>query len=477
MELKECFICKKKFEGKQTKIKFLCSDICRKISRYNNKGINYYDFPKCEICGERFKGLDQHLRQHHELDKSGIEKYLMKNNITKEDLIYKDKKYKKICIICGNEYYNQIPSSKTCSNKMCKEKQYFNSIKSNVSADYDSLLECKICNKRTSKLANHIKYHHKDISVDSYCKKYNLTKKDLIHNKLVEYMSERIKGDKNPLYQHNGKFSSYSKNFIKYDKLSEDEKEKEINKIVNKMKKTKLDNELYPQRIEYWIKQGYTEKEAKEKVSERQTTFSKEKCIIEYGEIEGLKIFNERQRKWQETLNNKSDEEKAEINLKKNPFNHLNFTNRYGEIDGMIKYNEFRLNNSKTYSKISIEMFDEIIKQGSLDLSDVEYKENETISYDETNNKYYLYDFTLYSKKKIIEFNGDYWHASPKKYRNNEVIKQMNREISVDEIWKQDYIKVNHAISKGYEVLIIWESDYKNNKKKIINKCLEFLNV
>ena len=27
----------------------------------------------------------------------------------------------------------------------------------------------------------------------------------------------------------------------------------------------------------------------------------------------------------------------------------------------------------------------------------------------------------------------------------------------------------------GYEVLIIWESDYKKNKKLVISKCKEFL--
>lgn len=68
------------------------------------------------------------------------------------------------------------------------------------------------------------------------------------------------------------------------------------------------------QTIEYFIEKGYTDEEAKQKLKERQSTFSLEICIEKHGKDKGLKIFNDRQKRWQETLNNKTQEEIDRIN-------------------------------------------------------------------------------------------------------------------------------------------------------------------
>ncbi len=74
-------------------------------------------------------------------------------------------------------------------------------------------------------------------------------------------------------------------------------------------------NSNYPNQLKYWLKHGYSRVEAKEKVKEVQSTFSLKKCVIKYGEVEGIKRFNARNKKWLDTLNNKSPEEKQRINL------------------------------------------------------------------------------------------------------------------------------------------------------------------
>lgn len=76
---------------------------------------------------------------------------------------------------------------------------------------------------------------------------------------------------------------------------------------------------------EYWLLKGYNDEEAKTKVGEIQSVFSLEKCISRFGEIEGTRIFNERQINWQKTLNSKSTEEKDLINRKKNIFSYRRF--------------------------------------------------------------------------------------------------------------------------------------------------------
>lgn len=70
--------------------------------------------------------------------------------------------------------------------------------------------------------------------------------------------------------------------------------------------------------VEYWLKKGYGLDDAKNKVSERQSTFSLKKCIDKYGNYEGEKIFKERQNKWITTLKNKKDFK--EIQKNKNPY-------------------------------------------------------------------------------------------------------------------------------------------------------------
>ena len=53
------------------------------------------------------------------------------------------------------------------------------------------------------------------------------------------------------------------------------------------------------------MNKGYNEKEAKQKLSDRQKTFTLNKCVIKYGEIKGLEIWNDRQRKWSEKIEQK----------------------------------------------------------------------------------------------------------------------------------------------------------------------------
>lgn len=59
-----------------------------------------------------------------------------------------------------------------------------------------------------------------------------------------------------------------------------------------------LSNREFDTRLDYYIKRGFTEEEGLKLLKERQTTFSLEKCIAKYGEIEGKKRWQERQEKW-----------------------------------------------------------------------------------------------------------------------------------------------------------------------------------
>lgn len=187
---------------------------------------------------------------------------------------------------------------------------------------------------------------------------------------------------------------------------------------------------------EYWSCKGYDEKTAILKVKEYQTMFSLETCIQKYGEIKGKQKFIERQNLWQNTLNSKSDEEIERINKSK-------------------------LSNGFSISKAEKEIF-ETLKSEFPNLKIQHCLKN-------SDNKRWIYDLCL--NNKIIEYNGSYWHADPRFYTPQSLI---NHKTAV-EVWENDRLKIENAYAHNYEVLIIWEHDYKRNKSSEIEKCLTFL--
>ena len=83
-----------------------------------------------------------------------------------------------------------------------------------------------------------------------------------------------------------------------------------------------------------------------------------------------------------------------------------------------------------------------------------------------------IFDFRI--GKKLIEFNGDYWHANPKKY-DSEFLVGRNGKRKASEIWAADKAKIELAERNGYQVKVIWESEYKRTPTKIIEECRQWI--
>ena len=89
---------------------------------------------------------------------------------------------------------------------------------------------------------------------------------------------------------------------------------------------------------------------------------------------------------------------------------------------------------------------------------------NEFGNYNSNNKKAYFYDFVDTKNKKVIEFNGDLYHANPSLFNENDCPNPFNKKLTAKEIWEYDKQKLDHIKSLGYQVLIIWESNYRQNK-------------
>jgi hypothetical protein len=206
--------------------------------------------------------------------------------------------------------------------------------------------------------------------------------------------------------------------------------------------------------IKYWIKKGYSYEDAISNVKRVQTTTTLQKFVELYGEKKGLEKFNDRNKKWLDTLNNKSDEEKLDILIRK------------------LKY-------TKRYSKSSILFFDNIFKileyDYNIKFNKIFYKENEYFIYNDKEKELYFYDLTIPEINLIVEYNGIKFHPNKDKLSKNEWENWTNLygNIDAETQYRKDNNKKNIAIEKGYEYLIIWEDEtFENKTHKIINKIL-----
>lgn len=84
----------------------------------------------------------------------------------------------------------------------------------------------------------------------------------------------------------------------------------------------------------------------------------------------------------------------------------------------------------------------------------------------------YFVDELNENRKIIIEINGDYVHANPKIYKDSDIIRLPSCVYTAQEKWDSDRLKKEKLESLGYKVVIIWESDNLEEKKKEIYDLL-----
>jgi hypothetical protein len=85
-----------------------------------------------------------------------------------------------------------------------------------------------------------------------------------------------------------------------------------------------------------------------------------------------------------------------------------------------------------------------------------------------------FYDMADAKRRKIIEFNSDYWHCNPNKYSADHILP--HNGLTAKQVWERDYLKKKAALDKGYKIKIVWECDFQNNHEQVIKECVEWWN-
>jgi G:T-mismatch repair DNA endonuclease (very short patch repair protein) len=85
--------------------------------------------------------------------------------------------------------------------------------------------------------------------------------------------------------------------------------------------------------------------------------------------------------------------------------------------------------------------------------------------------KCYKVDIFIKELNTIIEFNGTYWHCDPRFYHENFLNKKKQK--TAKEIWSLDQERLKSLKNLGYNVKVIWEYDYSQNKENILRELLD----
>jgi len=290
-------------------------------------------------------------------------------------------------------------------------------------------------------LFSHFKRAH-GISVSQYAEMFPGV--PYMSDKTKKKKSDLMSGEKNPGYNHQGRLSPFSTKFVGYSDMDESQSQEEIQNLKERVQQTMIENNSHITKLDYFTSRGYTEDEARDLLSQRQSTFSLEKCVEKYGREKGVQIWRERQEKWLATLDAKTEEEKQEINKKK-------------------------LYKNGMQSKMEKKLFTMLKEVSSLDLTpQLILKRNDG------SNKHYCYDIAF--GNRIIEFNGDFWHANPKFYGAEDLIKHPKKPMVAKDIWARDKAKIEFAKSQGFDLIVVWESEFNESNQKTLDRCVEFLN-
>lgn len=208
--------------------------------------------------------------------------------------------------------------------------------------------------------------------------------------------------------------------------------------------------------VEYYVARGFSIEYAREKIKNLQKR-DLEHFLLKYGEEEGRKKYSDANKLKSTSLDT--------------------YIQKHGLQEGTER---FLKNKSKKFSNMEIDFIEKIIMRfGTID--DIYYGKNQykiglqKDTWDYYGQKIFYIDFLYKKNKKIIEFNGDLYHANPNKFKSSDNPNPFNKKITAEEIWLKDKKKIDLLNSLGYEVKIVWESEYRENEEKLIQESVDFL--
>lgn len=414
----------------------------------------------CPECGTMIRGrsvyyaignLYAHCLRMHSLKKKEV-------RVSDEDL----KQYTEESTIV-HRIYNKANAAEKQKQSMLSRRKPEYVVKSNErlilqigEEKYKTFPVCSICGLVKKTLYMHVKNIH-EMKLDEYMRQYPGS--ILAAEEYLNDLRNRGLGENNPMYGKGvSENSPFAVEFYIKKGYSPEEARTLRDEKIRKIDETRTISTT----VEYYMdKFGVDSLTAKEMLKERQAT-NRVDVIAKRNNItieEAQEVRDEITKKWVGTLNKKSDEEWADINKKKV---------------------------GKNISGASIKFFDELVEYCGISKEECHYGEDKEVSIcrnekftDMQMKKYFLYDFTY--RGKMIEFNGDLYHANPIRYSpDDKPFAGMHdlidrREWTAEQVWNFDAYKNKVATDHGYEMMVVWEYDAKHNLRNSLERCKKYL--
>ena len=240
--------------------------------------------------------------------------------------------------------------------------------------------------------------------------------------------------------------------------------------------------------LEYFIEK-YGEEVGKLKYEEvcLKKGVSKKNCIQKYGKDVGNKFFKQycdKQARAGNTLDyfiekygEEEGREKYNLVCHQKSMTLANFIRKYGQQEGTQKYKEYSRRSNFGYSNVSQHLFmkiDDVLGDyANNSFFFVKNYEAEVEIEIDGKQKTAKLDYEL--NKKVIEFNGDYWHANPKIYDADETVMYHLVKKTAKDVWESDAKRITAIEKHGFKVHIVWESDYESDPERVVDECVKFL--
>lgn len=236
----------------------------------------------------------------------------------------------------------------------------------------------------------------------------------------------------------------------------------------------------------FWMNRGYTEQEAKEKVSEIQSGVSR-KFHKRVRDSEDKDYYKRRNPisdlYWISRGYTKEEAQVLKIPfLDKSQRSYDRYTKKYGEegkyklLEGINKRKITLLKKCGTYTcngmtskeslKFFIPLYKKLRKMYGIEKSDIYWGIKGSREYASSyNGRSMFYDFTIHSLKLVIEYNNEFWHP-------REGI-EWKGIIDYESAMLYDRTKIDHMTNRGYKVVVVWNTDNLVDKEHEILEIVE----
>lgn len=424
------------------------------------------------------------LKELYDLDFI-LDNYLFQD-ILYRIIVLKDKNIIKYITDCGYDNFNW--------SRYCK---YLNFRKENKS---DSFSESFFYLKYGKNFMQHFN-KRKSNKNSMYNLKYVMEKYSLNESEAILKIDEYKKTTSGNINRYIKKYG-YELGVIKYNEFCNKSKANIENYIriygedigLDKYKERNKNNSFSKTLDGYKKKYGDINGENLYKTNNKKRSFANtlNGYVDRYGEIDGLKKYKENNLKKIVNVNtylkkygiNGYEEYKKLCDKKR--INKQHFIEKYGDEKGEIEYQK---NIIKKYTPISMaskesldiifkDLYNYLLESGYSD-SDIYIGYNnkkEYFLFDKDTKKIYFYDFTILSKKIIIEYNGIKFHPNPNSLSKKDWDnwRCLYSNLDANTCHKKDLLKEKLALDNGFKYIVIWSDE---DNKNILNRIKEELKL